>query len=312
MNKALAQQIIFPTLPLEIQQENLNNIAQNIDQRWTKLKQKKPSFAPYNNKKSDVEIRKEFEELDRIRQALWYLKPESSPLISNVDFMIAQDILEKGYYRRADNIAFAYNRTDGSYNASTILINGLRFIALQEPSSQSINLFFKLLINHRTSILVRLKPQNEFKQAGSIKYWENKLIKDDKAGVKLLASDDEALRPATPTAIPYFFTEMWKDDNALDIKELYNLLQSVRNAYHGLKDRGPIAIHCASGVGRTGAFIAAYTIVEMLDKHSDPSDISIEEIVLTLALQRHNLVATAEQYIMLYRFIDYYLSLKSS
>jgi len=45
----------------------------------------------------------------------------------------------------------------------------------------------------------------------------------------------------------------------------------------------------------------------MIDK-MQASTISIEEIVLKLSLQRPNMVANAEQYIVLYRFVDYHFS----
>jgi protein tyrosine phosphatase len=285
--------IVFPTLPLEIEEEHLAQVKQDIDKRWLVLKKSKHSFAKYSKNKSDSEIKEEFCKLHSLRQNLWYKNPASSPHISNKDYMVAQDLLAKGFYRRADNIAFAYNRTDSSYNASTILINGLHFIALQEPDKNTLNAFFKFLLNHRVSVLVRLKPKEEFINHSSIKYWEDRLIDN-----KLPISDYEALKPA----IPYYFTDKWVDDKAISIEELYNLVQLVREVYKDLQ--GPIACRCASGIGRTGTFIAAFLLTEMIDK-MQASAISIEEIVLKLSLQRPNMVANAEQYIVLYRFVNY-------
>lgn len=289
--------IVFPTLPLEIEEEHLAQVKQDIDKRWLVLKKSKHSFVNYSKNKSDSEIKEEFYKLHSLRQNLWYKNPTSSPHISNKDYMVAQDLLAKGFYRRADNIAFAYNRTDSSYNASTILINGLHFIALQEPDKNTLNTFFKFLLNHHVSVLVRLKPKEEFINHSSIKYWEDRLTDD-----KLLVSDYEALKPSISVAIPYYFTDKWVDDKAISIEELYNLIQPIREIYKDLQ--GPIACHCASGIGRTGTFIAAFLLTEMIDK-VQASSISIEEIVLKLSLQRPNMVANAEQYIALYRFVDY-------
>jgi len=250
MNTMFDSKIVFPTLPTEIEEEHLFQVKQNIVKRWLVLKKLKQSFVNYSKNKSDSEIKEEFCKLHSLRQSLWYKNPTSSPHISNKDYMVAQDLLAKGYYRRADNIAFAYNRTDSSYNASTILINGLHFIALQEPDKNTLNAFFKFLLNHRVSILVRLKPKEEFINHSSIKYWEDRLVDD-----KILVSDYEVLKPAIPVAIPYYFTDKWVDDKAISIEELYNLVQLVRKVYKGLQ--GPVACHCASGIGRTGTFMAA-------------------------------------------------------
>ncbi len=57
------------------------------------------------------------------------------------------------------------------------------------------------------------------------------------------------------------------------------------------------------GVGRTGTFLAALTIVDAIDKQSS---FSIEEIVYRLSLQRVHSVCKASQYITLYRMAESY------
>ena len=128
----------FPALPLEFRQKHKKEVHTELTKRWEKVLQKKDSFAPYE-KKSDQEILKEFQELQLFRLHLWYSNPGKSPHICQEDYMAAQDLLEKGYYRTLNNIAFAYNCTDNTYNASTVLIEGYHFIALQEPNEKILN-----------------------------------------------------------------------------------------------------------------------------------------------------------------------------
>jgi len=106
--------------------------------------------------------------------------------------------------------------------------------------------------------------------------------------------------------IPYCYTDEWTDNEGMRVEELYRLVQEVRAIYRLSDKERPIACHCASGVGRTGTFIAAFVLAELLDRSRDVSSLSIEEIVLKLSIQRPNLVGTKEQYLLIYRFADYY------
>jgi protein tyrosine phosphatase len=304
INIASAAADTFPILPLEFRQKRVLEIQDQIEKRWAKLKKTKESFVPYQ-KKSEAEIRKEFSQLQQLRQNLWYRNPQGSPHVCQEDYMIDQTLLEKGYYRTINNIAFAYNCTDATYNASTILLNNHHFIALMEPLKEFLPLFFKLLINHEVSILVRLKPEEEYTDKGTINYWKDKLIQGQRDDLISLNISKENW-PVAPVQIPYFYTNSWQDDQGMKVEELYDLVQKVRRTYKEAKLAGPIACHCASGVGRTGAFIAAYVLADLLDQ-SENEQVSIEEIVLKLSLQRPNLMGTAEQYLLLYRFVTYYL-----
>ena len=296
----------FPLLPLEVRNQHLQHVAEAIEKRWIKLKQKKSSFSLYQ-KKSDAEILDEFQKVHAFRLKLWYRNPGESPHICQEDYQVSQDLLEKGYYRTINNIAFAYNRTDSTYNASTIYIQGQHFIALQEPTPELLSLFFKFLINHHVAMLVRLKPEKEFFGPFSIKYWHERLKAENPPLLKVDVM--HAGKTFQPVWIPYFALEKWEDDASTDIELLADLVKNVREVYQTMSHKGPIACHCASGVGRTGTFIAALALAQSIE-NSTTENLSIEETVLKLSIQRPNMVGTPEQYLMLYRFVDYYLRQK--
>lgn len=300
---------IFPALPVEHIEKHIANVKQGITKRWQTVENLKSSFTPFAEK-SDSEILEEFNHLHAFRQRLWYRNPNASPRITTADYMPSQRLLETGHYRTVNNVAFDYNVTDGTYNASTVLITGHHFLALQEPNESNLNQFFKILINNHAGILVRVKTSNEFLNHGAIKYWENRL-KGNSHPTYLQMIIKEYYDPVEPVEIPYFYTDNWIDDKALDVVDLYNLVVNVRAAYDTLGLKGPIACHCASGVGRTGTFIAAYVIADLISNHKI-KDLSIEELVLRLSIQRPNLVGTKDQYLSLYRFTGYCLKQHSS
>ncbi|MEB3702037.1 Protein-tyrosine phosphatase [Candidatus Bealeia paramacronuclearis] len=304
------QPYLFPSLPLEVQQEHIKKVKNEINHRWNHLINLKSDFALYH-KKTKSEIAAEFAKIEKLRLSLWYRDAQSLPRISHQNYILSQSLLESGRFRSINNVAFEYNNTDKHYNASTILIQGLHFIALQEPSEDILNSFHKLLLNERVSALVRLKPQSEFNKKGSVKYWENNLSQDGK-NTLLKLTIQGPIKPIEPSFITYFYTESWEDDKGIEVEELYRLVKDVQKTHQALQNKGPIAVHCASGVGRTGTFIAAFALANLLDQGVDPHNISIEEVVLKLAVQRPNMVATPDQYQVLYDFMDYYFSRKST
>lgn len=56
--------------------------------------------------------------------------------------------------------------------------------------------------------------------------------------------------------------------------------------------------------------VLSFILADLLDRLK-ANEVSIEEVALRLSIQRPNMVGTEDQYILLYRFIDYYLEQKS-
>lgn len=299
----LSDHYIFPTLPQVHREQHVQKVTSEFNKRWHDLQKHKLNFTVYSTK-TDEQITNEFHRLDELRATIYYDNPQDRIHTSTADYGISQAILEKEIYNNPEHIAFAYNCTDGSYNASTVIIQGYHFIALQEPWPQTVKAFYKLLLNWHASVLVKLKADDEI-YSYSTEYWADRI--ENLNGRDYLRIDFTAASKKTiyPLSIPLIRTQKWIDDQGIDVKELYDLVAKVRTTYDNLKTKGPIVCHCASGIGRTGTFIAAFAIADYLDQH-EINTLSIEEIVLKLSLQRHLMVALPEQYQTLYRFAEYY------
>lgn len=294
-------QPVFGNLPKGFRQ-NLLEVNEKIEKRWDAVKHAIGTFTPYGEK-SDKEIIEEYERLDHFRKYIWHVDPEKSQIVNNPDYKMATHLLGIATFVKSQHLlAFDYNCVTNYYNASTILINGQHFIALEEPMIGTVHAFFSLLISQNVSVLVRLKPEGEYRSRGSINYWEDCIAQGFFYPLIRLSQIDES-----PTyEIPYCYTNEWIDNKQIDLNTLYDLVQTVRKAYADQGELGPIACHCSGGIGRTGAFIAAYTLANLLDE-IDPNEISIQEIILKLSVQRPHMLANAEQYLTLYQFVKYYL-----
>lgn len=284
--------------------KDLLKIEEAIELRWEKVKEVKKNFARYE-KKSDEEILGEYKELNEFRKQLWYSNPEETLLVENPDYIKAVITNNVGSNKFAP---FDYNHADNSYNASTILLNGYHFIAMREPTPKNLQVFFRFLMNQDVSVLVRLNPEAEYFKRHNFYYWEEYSIKElGYPAIQPKLIEEEGVKIGSP--ILYFYTNEWSDHKPSSAEELYRLVQDVRGAYEKLENPGPIACHCKAGVGRTGTFIAAFLLANMLD-NLEPSEISIEALVLKLSIQRSTMCGYDTQYLSLYKFCDYYLSKK--
>lgn len=299
----------FPSLPLQQREEKFNEVQKGFEER-SNFFLKGKHFQTWSSNRPKQEIFDEFTRINEWRNHSWYSE-SGEFLISRQDFMIAQDLLEKGLYRRPHLIAFQYNQTDGSYNSSSIVLNGQRFLAMEAPTAKNVTQFFKLLQNHQVTQLVRLTPAESKGESQSYPYWQDRLKTktQNKAQVQFLQLPLAGIHKTFP--VQYYFTDEWQDNEGIDPKSLMKLILEVRKNYS--PDNGLLACHCRAGVGRTGTFIAGFILLQEIDRQIAAGtplnnlDISIEKVVMQLSLQRAYMVSQPEQYLTLYRLVDAYM-----
>lgn len=308
-NLIIAESYEHHTISTARAKEKKQKAKEGFEKRWKKVKLSKKKFIPYS-KKSKKLISKEFGRLKKFRKELWYRNPNKSFSAMKPDYLVSESLKKnKNYSSTSPHLAFDYNCVSDNYNASHILIDGLHFIAMQGPSKKRLNEFFEVLIENNVSIVVRLKPKKEYLKHKAPFYWTDHLHTDShNSFIHPQIYDHGSFKEAH---IPYFSIDIWDDNTAIPVRELYNLIKEVRSTYTKLDKKGPIACHCSAGVGRAGTFIAAYIIAHKLDRMK-PEKISIEEIVMKLSILRPLMVSVTEQYTLLYEFVDYYVKHKHS
>lgn len=297
----------LPTLPQQYLDTRFQAIQQAFEQRATLFLKGRP-FQRWEMNKPRKNILIEFDQLNDWRFHAWYVDPTAKTLISRMDFMVAQELVEKGLYKKPALLAFDYNQTDGNYNASTVVLNGFKFLALESPTSRTLKHFFLLLQNHRVTQLVRLATVTENGGELGTPYWINKLKTNIQNNETLL----NIPQPYNPTSysIHYYATDVWPENHGIHPGELLKLILKVRK---NQDPNGLIACHSTHGSGRTGTFIAGFLLLNEIDRQiasgiaKSAIDVSIEKIVMQLSLQRPYLVRKAEQYITLYRLVDLYI-----
>ena len=176
---------------------------------------------------------------------------------------------------------------------------------MEAPSSKNLAAFFKVLNDYKATDLVRLTPKIANGRENSVPYWEGRTDIHSISG-----------RPAIEISgreVNYFPTDRWQDHQGIKPAKLLALIKAVKNSTSGTEPK-MIAIHCRAGVGRTGTFIAAYTLINDIDQQIAQGvdvahlEISIDKIIWELSLQRAFTVTHFPQYLSLYELVDYYIN----
>lgn len=302
----------MPSFSHERIDSNFKNAETGFKQRWRKFAHGK-EFARYSPDFDEQKLHDQFNNIKLTRQAAYYENPNQQPQRSKIEFERSQLLMTNGFYKSLHHIAFDYNSSHPSYNSSNIILNGHKFLALEGPQKPShVNNFLRLLVNYDVKQLVRLTKDYDKSEFKTENYWSNSLkVNSNEQQLLTFKLIDEDPSQTSPYAILYYGTDNWLDYSGIEPEHLLNLVENVRNDY---TPGNIIAVHCSAGVGRSGAFIVAFLLLEEIDRQlargipAHKINVSIEEFVYKLSLQRAYAVSEPQQYVNLHQVVKSYIA----
>ncbi|XP_069110279.1 LOW QUALITY PROTEIN: receptor-type tyrosine-protein phosphatase epsilon-like [Argopecten irradians] len=184
-----------------------------------------------------------------------------------------------------------------------------KYVAAQGPMTSTINDFWRMIWQLNTCKIVSL--QSLIEQPMSAQYWPDEgepfstshfnivLDRERSYGfyvIRDLTVTDKKTKSARQIHQFHFIT--WPDHGTPDSNELVVFHRRVKNYVNILT--GKMVVHCSSGTGRTGTFLALDALLEYGKAFGR---IDIMHYVKVMRNNRVNMVQTVEQYIAVHQFL---------
>ncbi|RWS21290.1 hypothetical protein B4U80_09220 [Leptotrombidium deliense] len=188
-----------------------------------------------------------------------------------------------------------------------------RFIATQAPLPQTIDDFWSMVYERQSTQIVTLNQVVEGEYVKGDKFWpENTSEKFGSITVNNFQTnffEDFIIRKYEVSSVEgsfeveQFFFNQWPDHNIPNsCQSLLKLIDYVKKSPLHLM-LNPAVIHCSAGVGRTGAFILLYNMIEMGEQSGK---IDVFKNYLKLRKQRAYAIDCVEQYLFVYKCLSEY------
>lgn len=238
---------------------------------------------------------------------------------------------EKVYNRYKDILPFEYNKieinkeNEGNHYINASGINAYHknyFIATQGPKPETIKDFWTMIDEQGCKIIIMLCQLEENKKKKCENYWITEFAHDieeyDETKWIFRQMKHKDLKSGEDRTITQLHFTEWKDKDVPE-EEFDKFIDAFEFIDRGRKNNKnnqdtPVVVHCSAGVGRTGTFIAMYylykEILGQIKQNKNEITFNIFNLVRKLKEMRAHLVQTEEQYIFLYKFVQYLLNKK--
>eukprot|EP01091_Cochliopodium_minus_P018232 TRINITY_DN7321_c0_g1_i1.p1 TRINITY_DN7321_c0_g1~~TRINITY_DN7321_c0_g1_i1.p1 ORF type:complete len:396 (-),score=114.61 TRINITY_DN7321_c0_g1_i1:3-1190(-) len=214
------------------------------------------------------------------------------------------------------------------------------FIATQAPLEDTFPEFYEMIWQAESNIIITLTSINEGGKTKMNKFWPEK---DQPISVShfSISLEEEATKnngltfrkiclSNLSTSNKRFIYQIhftgWPDNGVpkepSSLIEIYKFHKYFKSL--GSKDglNGPAVVHCSAGIGRTAtymSFVFGAEIIESLrrtgisfDQNLLTSQINLPQLVINIRKQRSGSIQTWEQYGLVYKALNYYLSNNSN
>ncbi|XP_076306980.1 tyrosine-protein phosphatase 69D-like isoform X2 [Tachypleus tridentatus] len=186
------------------------------------------------------------------------------------------------------------------------------FICAQGPLERTVVDFWKMIWEHKVTVIVMLTGVEEHGKVKCAQYWSDEEPKEVEklytvTVISTIKYSDYIVRRfqvqhkkdgfMDEREILQFHFILWKDFLAPEQPSwLLRFIKRVNEHY--VSDRGPLLVHCSAGVGRTGTFVAIDTLLQELDEEGQ---VNVYACISNLRRSRNYLVQSLKQYIFVYR-----------
>lgn len=203
-------------------------------------------------------------------------------------------------------------------NASPMQFNEHAYIAAQGPRYTTFNEFWQMVLAEKSELIISVTNEHEMRN-GKIshkfsKFWpdynmmEVGDLKIEKIEDELIHEWDdgreERIRKRLLTInethqVTHLHMENWFDNGVIHPESLYAL--ALYADQH--KGNGPIIVHCAAGIGRTGTFIGFHSLLQDL-KRATVIDV-VARVKEMRQLRWGAVVSCEEQYQLIIQALEY-------
>lgn len=203
---------------------------------------------------------------------------------------------------------------EGSDYINASFIDGYRqkgaYIATQGPLQETVDDFWRMLMEHNSNIVVMLTQLFEGDRERCYKYWPTDRSAKHQYYVVDPVSEQEFaqfvvrefkvkdIMNDTVRIIKQFHFYGWTESVPKNGEGILELIGQIQRTYEQQEEEGPITVHCSDGVGRTGVFCALSIVLERMRSEGV---VDLFQTVKLLRTQRPNMIQNKEQYLFCYK-----------
>ncbi|CAG2164374.1 unnamed protein product [Oppiella nova] len=195
-------------------------------------------------------------------------------------------------------------------NANFVAYNQKLYICCEGPIESTVKDFWRMIYECESSVIVMLTGCEEQGLEKCAQYWSDDGVKtiDNQFAVSVQSVriySDYIIRRFQLSTIDHKYSRdvlqfhymMWKDVSPSELlpSGILRLMKHVNENY--CPDRGPIVVHCCSGLGRSATYIA----IDSLLPEIISGFVNIYDCVLNIRYQRNQSIQTPDQYVFIYK-----------
>jgi protein tyrosine phosphatase len=204
-------------------------------------------------------------------------------------------------------------------SASDVVTQNYSYIVSQGPIADTIEDFWIAILEKKSPLVVSLVMAQEEGKDKCLEYWEEGKTILTRTGWEVTLSPQQEILGQTrkdqrlvkrlflaknketedERTIYHLHYENWPDNGVPELDLFSKLLDSVDTLK--IATNAPIVVHCSAGIGRSGTFLASYSLrKDIRDKKAENIDlksykINIPRFIMELRFQRRWLVPAAKQ-----------------